>query len=280
MSFNSYPIISVNGRDVDSVSVNDRGLVYGDGVFETVLIVRGEIPLWPLHHERLLKGLVLLKVSMAPQRLRQAIDKVLETAKTMVDDILVMKLIVTRGESTRGYQIDPSVTSTLITQLSALVIDAEKHNGVSVHFCQQALMPNTWGGLKTLNQLPYVLAAQERLNTEFDEGLLFSLDGELIEATSRNVFLVKGDEMLSPIIDKCGVAGVMRQTIMDKVAAHIGMPVVEQQLFKEDLLSADEIFLTNSITGIWPVIQCEEKKWSVGPVTRSLQAMCHGIFFS
>ena len=280
MSFSSYPIITVNGSAEGSVSINDRGLAYGDGVFETVLIVRGEIPLWPLHHNRLLKGLALLQISIAPQRLRQAIDSILGIAKTLEDDILVLKLIVTRGESARGYQIDPSATSTLITQLSPLAIDFEKHNGVSVHFCQHALLPSAWGGLKTLNQLPYVLAAQERLNSKYDEGVLFSVAGELIEATARNIFLVKDDKILSPIIDNCGVAGIMRQTIIDKVAAQIGMPVLEQRLFKEDFLSADEIFLTNSITGIWPVIHCEKNTWSVGPVTRSLQAMCHGVFFS
>lgn len=280
MSSISYPIISVNGHATESLSVRDRGLAYGDGVFETALIVRGEIPLWPLHHERLLKGLVFLQISIESQRLRQAIDAALETARALNDRIFVLKLIVTRGESTRGYQVDPSASSTLITQLSPLEIDVEKHNGVSIHFCRHAIMPSVWGGLKTLNQLTYVLAAQERLGTDFDEGLLFSPEGELIEATARNIFLVKGDKIVSPIIDKCGVAGVMRQTILDKVAAQIGVSVVEQRLFKEDLLSADEVFLTNSITGIWPVIYCAEKEWVVGPVTRSLQAMCHGVFFS
>lgn len=278
MAPNSYPLITVNGHLTDVLPVNDRGLAYGDGVFETILIVRGEMPLWPLHHDRLLKGLLKLNISLESQRIRQVIDKVLEIASSAPEDLLVLKLTVTRGQSSRGYQVDPSASSTVITQLAPVALDTDKYNGIHVHLCQQTLGATTWGGLKTLNQLAYVLATQERLHTDFDEGLLFSDKGELIEATSRNVFIVKGDKIITPIIVDRGVAGVMRQTIMDKLAVQIGVQVLEQSVSKSDLFSADEIFLVNSITGIWPVIQCEEKRWSVGPVTRSLQAMCHSFY--
>lgn len=271
-------ITTVNGTQSQVVSANDRGLAYGDGLFETMLVAQGDIPLWPLHHERLLKGLVCLQLTVESQRIRQAIDTALEESKTFSDELFVLKLIITRGESTRGYQIDTQAQSTLITQLSPLSVDTTKHDGVNIHYCEQALMPTTWAGLKTLNQLPYVLAAQERLNTGFDEGLLFTPEGELIEATARNVFIVKNDKILTPILDQCGVAGVMRRNLTDKIATQIGVEVVEQRLTKKDIADADELFLANSISGIWPVIQCEKLKWPVGPVTRSLQAMCHGLF--
>jgi len=277
MSIN-YPITTVNGLNVNHVPVSDRGLAYGDGLFETMLIVREDIPLWPLHHERLLKGLVRLQIAVESQRIRHVIDTALEAAKDVPADLLILKLIVTRGESSRGYQVDSSVHSTLITQLSPLVLDVNKHEGVHVHCCEHVLMPIAWAGLKTLNQLPYVLAAQERSHTHFDEGLLFTAEGELIEATARNIFIVKDDKIVTPIIDQCGVAGVMRQNIANKIAVQIGVEVIEQRLYKEDLFSADEVFLANSISGIWPVIECEKQRWLIGPITRSLQAMCHGVF--
>lgn len=271
-------ITTINGMQSQVVSVNDRGLAYGDGLFETMLVAQGDIPLWSLHHERLLKGLVCLQITVESQRIRQAIDTALKESKAFSDQLFVLKLIITRGDSTRGYQIDTQAQSTLITQLSPLSVDTAKHDGVSIHYCEQALMPTTWAGLKTLNQLPYVLAAQERLNTDFDEGLLFTPEGELIEATARNVFVVKNDKILTPIIDRCGVAGVMRRNLMDKIATQIGVEVLEQRLSNADIASADELFLANSISGIWPVVECEQHKWPVGPVTRSLQAMCHGLF--
>lgn len=275
-----HTITTVNGTESQHISLKDRGLAYGDGLFETMLVAQGDIPLWPLHHERLLKGLVHLHIAVESQRLRQSIDTALEQSKAFPDELFVLKLIITRGESTRGYQVDAQAQSTLITQLSPLFIDTAKHDGVSIHYCEQALMPTTWAGLKTLNQLPYVLAAQERLNTDFDEGLLFTPEGELIEATARNVFVVKNDKILTPILDQCGVAGVMRRNLTDKIATQIGVEVVEQRLTKKDITDADELFLANSVSGIWPVIQCEQHKWPIGPVTRSLQAMCHGLFIN
>ncbi len=278
MSESQRPITYVNGQQAATVSIADRGLAYGDGIFETILVVDGEIPLWPYHHARLLKGLLYLNITIESQRLRQDIDNVLEEAKKLSQQLLVLKLIVTRGQSTRGYQVNPDTSATLIVQLLPISIDTDKHNGVSVHICQQKLFPVSWAGLKTLNQLPYVLASQERLNTEFDEGLLFSIDGYVVEATARNIFIVHDEKLYTPPLDQCGVEGVQRTYIIDKLVAQLGLEVIEKTLGLEDIVAADEVFLANSISGIWPVIQCENHRWSVGPVTRSLQAMCHGIF--
>jgi 4-amino-4-deoxychorismate lyase len=278
MSLVHLPIHFVNGEPQSTVAITDRGLAYGDGVFETMLVVRGAIPLWSYHHARLLKGLLYLQINLESQRLRQQVDQVMEVAKHPAEELLVLKLIVTRGEGARGYQFDTSNAATLIAILSPLSIDSGKQNGVRVHRCQQLLPAVPWVGLKTLNQLTYVLAAQERVDTHWDEGFLFSADGHLIEATARNVFLVKDDCLYTPQIDQAGVAGVMRDVIIDTLAGQLGVSVCQQYLTIADILSADEVFITNGISGIWPVIQYEQLHWTVGPVTRSLQALCHGIY--
>ncbi len=274
----SFPITAVNGEPVKTLDVTDRGLAYGDGVFETLLVMRGDIPLWAEHHERLLKGLVALKINLESQRLRKLMDQVLSIASQQQQDLLVLKIIVTRGCSGRGYQVDATLPSTVITQLSPLLVDRDKHNGVKVHICEHALHPVAWVGLKTLNQLPYVMAAQERSDSIYDEGLLFSTEGQLIEATARNIFIVKNEKIMTPLIETCGVAGIMRRQLIEKVAPQLGLCCEEDYVSKDMLFAADEVFLTNSVTGIWPVIECEQNKWDVGAVTRSLQAMCHGAF--
>ena len=106
---------------------------------------------------------------------------------------------------------------------------------------------------------------------------MLSVDNKLIEASARNVFIVKDETLYSPQLDQCGVEGVMRQLIIDKIAPQLGLDCIISSLSLDDLLEADEVFLSNSISGIWPVVEFEEKSWSVGPVTRSLQAMCHGF---
>lgn len=273
-----YPINYVNGLNSNTVSPSNRGLAYGDGVFETILMVRGEVPLWPLHHKRLLKSLLALEIAVEPARIRQALDTALDTVKTLEGQLFVVKMIITRGEGGRGYQSTRAVKSTLITQLFPLSIDSDKYNGVSVHVCKQVLYPVAWAGLKTLNQLPYVLASNERLETDYDEGILFSNEGLLIEATARNVFIVKDEKIITPLLTNCGVKGVLRQSIIDDIAAKVGLSVIERAITEAEFFNADEVFLSNTITGIWPVISCEQKQWPIGPVTRSLQSIYNSIF--
>jgi 4-amino-4-deoxychorismate lyase len=291
MSTYTLPLICINsqiqsypdkGYPVNGLSALDRGLAYGDGLFETMLLVDGLAPLLSYHHKRLLKGLSHLNIKLDSERLVTDVNKMLELAKSFDEKRLILKLTVTRGVGGRGYQIDSDASATLILQLFACTIDLTKHNGVSVHVCNETLSPVSWAGLKTLNQLPYVLAAQERLNTNFDEGLMLANSGDLIEATARNVFIVKGDKVLTPALNFAGVAGVQRQFIIKSVAGQLGLEVLESSLQLEDFFMADEIFLTNSITGLWPVTHCHYKEhdynWDVGIITRSLQSMCHNVF--
>jgi 4-amino-4-deoxychorismate lyase len=292
MSTYTLPLICINSH-IHSYSVNDeplaglspldRGLAYGDGVFETILLVDGFAPLLSFHHKRLLKGLSHLNIQLDSARLVSDVNKVLEIAKYFDEKRLILKLTVTRGVGGRGYQVDPDASATLMLHLSASSIDLTKHNGVSVHVCRETLSPVSWAGLKTLNQLPYVLAAIERLNTSFDEGLLLANNGELVEASARNVFIVIDDKILTPVLNEFGVAGVQRQFIIESVAQQLGLSIVATTINLEDLFAADEVFLANSITGLWPVTHCHYKehdyRWDVGAVTRSLQAMCHNVFF-
>lgn len=274
---------SVNDKPLAGLSPLDRGLAYGDGVFETILLVDGLAPLLSFHHKRLLKGLAHLNIQLDTERLVSDVNKFLEIAKSFGEKRLILKLTVTRGVGGRGYQVDPDANATLMLQLFASSIDITKHNGVSVHVCRETLSPVSWAGLKTLNQLPYVLAAIERLDTNFDEGLLLANNGELVEASARNVFIVKDDKVLTPVLNEFGVAGVQRQFIIESVAQQLGLDIVEITIKLEDLFAADEVFLANSITGLWPVTHCRYKEhdynWDVGAVTRSFQAMCHSVFF-
>lgn len=277
------PITLINGEAIDHISVMDRGLLFGDGVFETMLLINGELPFWALHHERLLKGLVYLGITVESLALRQSIDELIAYAKSNqalrhAEHPLILKVIVTRGQGSRGYTYSPEQQSNLIVQLFPFTANKNLVNGVKVHLCKHRLQAVDWVGLKTLNQLPYVLAAGERQNTDDDEGLLLDSDGALIEATARNIFIVKNETLITPTLEHCGVAGIMRRYIIDELATQIGVKVLSTKLYQDDLMNADEVFLCNSITGIWPVIEYENYQWAVGPITRSLQSMCASTF--
>ena len=292
MSIDFKPITLVNGQQQSHIAVADRGLAYGDGVFETLLLANGAIPLWQYHHARLLRGLQCLKIPFETEHLPQVaveksgvkqscfeedIEQLLALLEPLSADVFVIKLTVTRGEGGRGYRPAASSPTRIVTAFP-YDLDRDKHQGIAVHRCQQQLpLGLPWAGLKTLNQLPYVLAAQERDPSVHDEGLLFSTENQLIEATARNIFIVKDEVLYTPRLNQCGVAGVMRQVILEKIAPQLGLTCRQSPLSLADLTGADEVFLTNSVSGIWPVVNYKNTHWPLGPITRSIQAMCHGL---
>jgi 4-amino-4-deoxychorismate lyase len=286
---NSPTIILVNNLRQDSIPVIERGLAFGDGVFETMLVSNTDVSLWEYHYQRLLEGLKRLHISIDLPTLYQHISTSLEAIGECRQsdqsdqgvnqgvDKGVWKLIVTRGQSQRGYMPDNTAQATLITVYTPLTtqfFDANRcysQQGVAVHYCRERLAASrTLAGIKSLNQLPYVLASRERQALDVQEGLMLSNDGLLIEATARNVFMVKNNELLTPQLHQCGVAGIMRRAIMER-ARSMDMSVQEVDVPVAVFEQSDEVFLTNSISGIWPVIQCETLRWSIGPVTQTLQ---------
>ncbi len=238
-------------------------------------VAKGDISLWRLHYERLSKGLVRLGIHLPISRLMTHMSA---SMAAIGDYEGVLKLSVTRGDGARGYGLTGEEKPRLITQFSPLVTDFYTTNhpleqaGVDVHICQTRLPVGAClAGLKSLNQLPYVLASQERQGTPWHEGIMFNHDGRLIEATARNLFLVKGHTLYTPSLVDSGVNGVMRRLIIDILAPATNIAVHEIPLTEKNLFLADEVFLSNSISHIWPIRHCEGHSWSVGAVTQSLQ---------
>ncbi|MFT7388335.1 MAG: 4-amino-4-deoxychorismate lyase [Candidatus Endobugula sp.] len=283
---NSSTIILVNSQRQDSIPVTDRGLAFGDGVFETMLVSNTDVDLWEYHYQRLIVGLERLHIVVDPPSLYQhmltsleAISERQQNAQSTSEETYkgVWKLMVTRGQSQSGYMPDNNARPTLITVYKPLSADFFDKNGrfsqqgVAVHYCRERLPTSqTLAGIKSLNQLPYVLASRERQALDVQEGLILDNDGWLIEATARNVFMVKGRKLLTPRLDQCGVAGIMRRAIIER-ARHLGISVHEIEVSVIALEQSDEVFLSNSISGIWPVTECEARHWRVGTVTQQLQ---------
>ena len=272
------PIYFLNGKQYATsealADVRDRGLAYGDGAFETIRFTHGRLPFWPQHKARLLKGVDHLGISLSEEKLEQQLATVLQQLKTVRDDCVV-KLMVTRGVSSRGYMPADS-SPTVVFIINPLVVNELSQQGCSVHLCKEVLAePLSWAGLKTLNQLSYVLASRERANTTFDEGLISSSQGHIIEATARNLFCIRDNILLTPDLSTCGVAGVMREMIIQRFAPALNLNVNILKLSIADLLAADEVFVCNSVTGLWPVTHFSDIQsnhyWSIGKVTVQLQ---------
>ena len=258
-----------------SLSASDRGLAYGDGVFETIAVIDHQPVLLEPHLLRLFRGLVQLRFEVVPERnrLQQDIEALAQTVTRGV-----IKVIVTRGEGGRGYTPPAHGEPTVVLSQHDWPVYPSDYwqQGIDVLVCGTRLAQQpTLAGSKHLNRLEQVLASQEYAQAQCPEGLMLDTKDQLVCATKSNVFLVKGKSLLTPKLDQCGIQGVMRNTVMD-LAKKFGFAVSEQRLTMAQLQQADEVFLTSSIMGIWPVANVrmgsdDSLIIPVGAHTRALQ---------
>ena len=142
--------------------------------------------------------------------------------------------------------------------------------GVATRYCTTPVSINPHlAGLKTLCRLEQVLARQEWTGGEVAEGLMLNPDGQVIGGTRSNVFAVLGGKVVTPSLERSGVLGVMRKRVM-QACVEAGISISEAVLLPSEVTRADELFLTNSQFGIWPIRQLEDSQLSIGDTTRRL----------
>ena len=262
-------MILVNGQPEESLAVSDRGLQYGDGLFETIAMRQGQLEFLDAHLARLQTGCQRLAIPFNDWAI---LSQELNVLCRQHD--AVVKVIITRGSGGRGYNPASCLSPTRIISVHPFPdYPPEQQTGVSIRLCQHRLASQPrFAGLKHLNRLDQIVARAEWQDTTIAEGLLFDQKEQLIEGTMSNVFLVNNDILLTPALDEAGVAGIMRAEIMSRAKA-LAIDVHIKPLGLDDLLSADEVFLCNSVIGIWPVVQLQHPatRWSYGPLTQALQ---------
>lgn len=271
----ALPVL-INGSAAGDISALDRGLHFGDGVFETIACLHGRPRFLSLHLERLAQGCRKLGFTPpAAERLRAEIERLAGERERSI-----VKLIVTRGPATvRGYAVSGREQATRVAIRYPWPVEdpAWQQQGVGVRMAAIRLGENpALAGLKHCNRLEQILARGEPGTGASAEALMLSRSGNLVSGTMTNVFLVDGPplspRLRTPVIDSCGVAGVMRGVVL-REAARAGIAATECVLRPADLEAAAEIFLTNARVGIWPVARLEERTLAPGPVTRRLQGL-------
>ena len=144
--------------------------------------------------------------------------------------------------------------------------------GVAVCYCETTLSENKkLAGIKHLNRLEQILARNEWGTDEFQEGLMLTKQGHVIDGTMSNIFAVMDSKIFTPGLSLCGVTGVMRKTVVN-IAKEKGFAIYEKEFSKSELEMADELFLTNSLFGIWPIKLIAKTRFTkIGEVTKQLQ---------
>ena len=258
----------INGVKTNVISISDRGLHYGDGVFETMVLRHDKLQYWPQHYQRLSRGCAVLDIACPPA------DTLLAEIMACIesDQTTIVKLIITRGPGSRGYEVRGDEKPQRIVIQCAWPDNTHALSGIRLHLCQTRLahQPHL-AGLKHLNRLEQVLARHEWSGRQYAEGLMLDAQGDVIEGTMSNIFCSPdGKRLLTPCLDKMGVSGIQRALVIQ--AAHaLKIDIQECQIALPDLLNSQECFVCNRVIGLWPVKQLLDTHYPVGAITQMIQ---------
>lgn len=264
-----------HGIRIDSVPVDDRAVQYGDGVFESVAVRDASPRFWDLHVARLALACEKVGLTMpAPNILLRDLDNAL--ARTTVNTgFCTAKIVISCGGHERGYRRRQQV---LVNSRIGIFADTPLHpdtyaTGVAVRLCETnvSCQPRL-AGVKSLNRLDQVLARSEWSDPGIFDGLMCDDDGNLVCGTRANLFVVRENHIETPRLDRCGVAGIMRQRIIDLLGMN-DVHVAEMAIGFEEFDSFDEVYLSNSQIGVVPVRRCGSHTWAVGEATRTVMAL-------
>ena len=264
-------MILINGEQGGVIHAMDRGVMYGDGVFRTMCMRRGQVKNWPRQYLKLHADCQALDI-LCPAR--QTLEHELQQLTRDQPDCVV-KIIVTRGEGGRGYRVPASVSPNRVLLTSPLPdYPIEFWNeGVKLHLCnlRVSYQPRL-AGIKHLNRLENVLARMEWDDATIADGLMLDAEGWVVECTMSNIFMRNGQRLLTPDLSQCGVAGLQRERILGH-APSLGLTTEVTHIDLPTLLQADEIFVCNSVIGVWPVCQIGATAIPLGPVAAQMQGI-------
>ncbi len=257
----------VDGEISTFVKASNRGLSYGDGLFETLWVHNGLPRRWQAHMDRLGAGCERLGIDMPAQAI---LLRDVQTVSAGLADAVV-KIVLCRGGYARGYTAPRDAGCIRIVSAHGFPQDVDENaaRGVKARICdlRLAIQP-VLGGIKHLNRLEQVLAGSESYADGVSEGILLDREDHVISAVSANIFMVVENRLLTPRLDRCGVRGVIRSQLLAAFSTRC-----EQRRIRVDLLQeADEVFICNSVRGIVPVTAIDSQDYQIGPLTRELQS--------
>ncbi len=259
----------INGKSTDEISFLDRGLQYGDGLFETIAVEEGVLLCRDEHLERLKQGCKCLNISFPDQ------DLLINESSTLVNhvDHGVLKIIITRGQGGRGYALPKTEEPSRIISLypwPEYPIE-NSSTGINVRICDYRYAQNiTLAGVKHLNRLEQVLARSEWTDESIAEGLVLDQENNVIEGTSSNLFYISNGVLFTPDLSGCGVDGIIRNKIV-KLASDLNIDIEVEKISLDALMNANEIFVCNSVIGVWPVKSIGDKIFSIGKMTLQIK---------
>lgn len=259
----SGSIFWVDGERAGRLSLPDRGLEFGDGLFETILVVQSSPVLLQLHQDRLAAGFSALGFRGSPPKLVDMLTPIKAHLSPAVR--YAVRVTLTRAPSDRGYAPGGSEKHHIIVRLTEVEPPAASRASIGLSSIALASQPQL-AGIKHLNRLEQVMAASERARLGVDEVLTCNQDGAPVAVSSGNLFIRKAQHLMTPTLAECGIAGTRRRLILEQLANDVGCSAREQDFSLAELRTADEVFYCNALIGIRGVERFKDQEWVSSPV--------------
>ena len=265
-------MIYFNGLIISPDDVNispcDRGLLLGDGLFETLLVVDSQVQHFFDHFRRLQSGLQKLQfnIDLTATKLQQAINDLLIANKCKNT---IIRLTVTRGEGQRGITIPKKIKPTILITTAKIPGLSKTQKLITARITRKNEF-SPLANIKSLNYLDNVLAREEARKNHADDAILLNTQGFVAETSVANIFLVKNKQVFTPRLEDGALPGIIRKVVFD-ICARENINCVERQMTIDNVYAADEIFMTNSVIQIMPVILVDHCEFGVGKITVHLQ---------
>jgi len=278
-------VLWVNGEYVTAdrpvVRADDRGVLYGDGFFDTLRLCGGVPFRLSQHLSRLRESCARFGIEFAvtDEQMREVLGELV--SRTGLADAAA-RTTVTRGAHTGVLGLPPSSSPTVIVQLRPWARPSAElyHRGFRLHVVSFRLdAEHPLSGHKSIHYLSFLAARDEAKRMACDEGLLLNTVGHIAEAATSNVFCVRDGRVLTPPLGSGALPGITRQTVLE-LCSEEGIPHSEENLTLAQLVKSDEAFLTNSLMGIMPVSAVRKHRLAgpvPGPLTRRLQDSYHRL---
>ncbi|MEH6589649.1 MAG: aminodeoxychorismate lyase [Halioglobus sp.] len=272
----SEPVYWVDGKQSSALPLPDRGLEFGDGLFETMLYRRGSIAFVEYHLQRLAQGLESLRFPDCISFVTTCLNTTLETLAEHSSGSV--RLTVTRGQGPRGYAPPLDCRPRIVISFNPGEYDLARLPGpATTDVCTVRWSNNiALAGLKHLNRLEQVMASQERMVAGLDEMLMLDQRERVISTISGNLYGVFDGEIHTPVIDSAGIRGTRRELLIKRWSRALGLNVIERDIDLPSLMCASELFYSNSLVGLRPIISVGERTWSSHPVCQALYSIYCG----
>jgi 4-amino-4-deoxychorismate lyase len=270
--------IWLNGNPAGALPLPDRGLDFGDGLFETLLLHAGEALYPDFHLRRLQRGLHALSFPDCVAAVEGQLHAVVAQIATRGWRRTALRLTITRGSGPRGYA--PPIDAKPRTIMIANEL-GPGYGGLPVA-ATLSLANVRWptqpalAGLKHLNRLEQVLAARQCRADAVDEVVMLDQDENVISVAAGNLFVVTDGHLLTPSISHCGIAGTRRELVIQRWAPAIGLQVAEQAISLAQVETAQEVFYSNSLVGLRPVKSFGAARWESHPICDALYRQYEG----